>query len=87
MIRVKSVDVVARWVGSLRNLALFVFTVVGLLDAASGCQAQEVMGMKLSDVSFVSELDKTVQKYVVLESDGFRRSTKKQRDRQHGNRP
>jgi len=77
MIRVKSVNVVARWVGSWRNLALFVLTVVGLVSATCGCQAQEVLGMTLSDVIFVAELDKTVQKYVVLEPEGFRGSSKR----------
>lgn len=77
MIRVKSLDVVARWVGSLRNLALCALIVFGLLGATGGCQAQEVLGMALSDVSFVSELDKTVQKYVVLEPEGFRGSSKR----------
>ncbi len=77
MISAKSVDVVERWVGSLTNLVLFVMMGFGLVCGGWSCQAQEITGMKLSDVSFVSELDKTVQKYVVLESDGFRRSTKK----------
>jgi dipeptidyl aminopeptidase/acylaminoacyl peptidase len=77
MINAKSVDVVERWVGSLTNLVLFVMMGFGLVCGGWRCQAQEITGMKLSDVSFVSELDKTVQKYVVLESDGFRRSTKK----------
>jgi dipeptidyl aminopeptidase/acylaminoacyl peptidase len=77
MISAKSVDVVERWVGSLTNLVLFVMMGFGLVCGGWSCQAQEITGMKLSDVSFVSELDKTVQKYVVLESDGFRRSNKK----------
>lgn len=77
MISAKSVDVVERWVGSLTNLVLFVMMGFGLVCGGWSCQAQEITGMKLSDVSFVSELDKTVQKYVVLESDGFRRSSKK----------
>ena len=71
MIRVKSLDVVARWVGSWWNLALFVLTVVGLVSAAGGCQAQEVLGMALSDVSLVAQVETTCPNVVVIDVEAF----------------